>query len=394
MTRRPVVLLAAATLAAGDARAIEPGRTVINSSYGSLTVGTILQGLFEARFDAGDGYDTAYDAYANDHFDFIAQRARLILRGSLLTPYLTYMFQGDATLPEFLLDARIGFVIPEGEGTSTTISVGRFLPPFTLILPRPPSRLDAIEYPLYLFAYHDAGGVRQPFADPGTLGRQIGLLATQRIADIVTIDAGIFNGRRREPVHRPWEDDNDLKDVMARVAVRPVERLLLAVDWWLGLPASLDEAGNPFQVSTTDGTLENDTAQFLVLEAEWSPVRGLKLQGESAFSWQTTRSSAADGARTSASFSAFGAWFHAAYVFEGLLGPGSDVELAARYDYFDQDTDTGRNTWMRVTLGPHLFLERLHSQVRVNYSISLFDAPYDRWAEQRHEIAVQATVEI
>jgi hypothetical protein len=375
------VWAAVVLLAAAPASAAEPGQTIISSDYGSLTVAAILQGMFQARFDGSDidrqtapnphagTIDDYDDVYANNHYDFSLQRARIILKGNLLSPNLTYVFQGDATLAEFVLDARIGYVIPEGEGISTAFSVGRFLPPFSLILPRLVSRLDAISYPLYLFTPWAAGSAYQPFASTNTTGRQVGLLITQKLTPMFQLDVGVFNGFQRTPqTTAGWGDDNDYKDFFVRASTRPVDGLLLAVDYWLGFPASLDRAviddpttpanethaSAPFALSATDPTLQNEI----------------------------------DG---------IGAWVHVGYNFKDLLGAGADFELVARFDYFDPDIGVSDNGQMRVTFGPHFLLEGLHSQIRLNYMLNLqqtaLTAATD-FDDQRHEIWLQAVVEI
>jgi hypothetical protein len=417
------VFVALATLAAVPARAAEPGQTIISSDYGSLTVAAILQGLIQARFDGSnidrqtsgphfgtiDDYD---DVYANNHFDFSLQRARIILKGSLLSPNLTYVFQGDATLAEFVLDARVGYVIPEGEGISTTFSIGRFLPPFSLILPRLVSRLDAINYPLYLFTPWTAGSAFQPFASTNTTGRQVGLLVTQKLTSYFQLDMGVFNGFQRVVQTGGWADENDLKDFFVRASTKPIDGLMFAVDYWLGLPASLDRAvvddpttpanethaASPFALSATDPTLQNDTDHFFLFEAEFTMVEGLKLMGEFAYTHQTIRTADASLANPAeTTVDGVGGWFHAGYAFKDLLGAGADFELIARFDYFDPNIDVGDNTMMRFTFGPHFLLEGLHSQLRLNYMFNAMQTtltPSTDFDDQRHEIWLQAVVEI
>ena len=420
MIRWGLGVLLPAAIAAGPARAAEPGQTVISSDYGSLAVSAILQGWFAARFDGSyidrdaDGVvDDRDDAYANGHVDFTVDAARLVLKGNLLSPNLTYVFQGDAVVPGFLLDARMGFILPEDEGISTTISGGRFLPPFTLMLPRLSSRLETIRYPLYLFnTYGESAPARQPFAFPETIGRQVGLNVTQRLTPMFQIDVGVFNGFQHTLEAAGWADENDLKDLFARVQVQPVDDLLLAVDYWLGFPVSLDRAvdddpatpadethaASPFAVSATDPTWQNDTAHFLVVEAAFTAVDGLRVFGELAYSRQTLRTQDLGGgnpAETRAD--ALGGWLHVGWTFEGLFAAGIDLELVARFDMLDPDINTPDNQMMRVTFGPQLFLEGLHSQIRLNYLANLSQTsrtPAEDFDDVRHELLVQLTVEL
>jgi hypothetical protein len=407
-------------LAAAPAGAAEPGQTVISSDYGSLTISAILQGGLAVRFDGSEidrdadaVVDDRDDAYANDHVDFTVDAARLILKGNLLSPNLTYVFQGDAAHPGFLLDARMGFIVPEDEGISTTISGGRFLPSFTLMLPRLSSRLETVRYPLYLFStYGDSAPSMQPFAFPETIGRQVGLNITQRLTPMFQIDVGVFNGFQRTLEAAGWADENDLKDFFARVQVQPVDDLLLAVDYWLGFPVSLDRAvaddpstpldethaASPFAVSATDPTWQNDTAHFLVVEAALTAVDGLRVFGELAYSHQTLRTQDLSGGNPAETrVDALGGWVHVGWTFEGLFGAGMDLELVGRFDVLDPDIHTPDNQMMRVTFGPQFFLEGLHSQVRLNYLANLSQTPLtpgETFDDVRHELLVQLTVEL
>ena len=400
----------------------DPGQSIIKSDYGSLTVVAILQSLFGARFDASDLdrgrdgiVDDRDDAFRNDHYDFQLQRARIILKGNLISPNLTYVFQGDAVEPRFVLDARINFAIPEGEGISTTVSVGRFLPPFTLTLPRLVSRLDAINYPLYLFAAQ--GGSRQPFATGNSVGRQTGLLITQKLTNLFQLDLGVFNGYQRTADRNgpaTWADDNDLKDFLVRAAVKPLDGFLFAADFWAGFPNSLDAGvaddpatpGNerrdpaPFALSATDPTYQHDSAYLVAAEVELTLLDPLKIEGEFAYSHQTSRTRSADTppVDSETTVDGIGAWFHVAYLFKDLLGEGNDLEAMARFDYFDPDIDVGDNGQMRLTIGPQFFFEGIHSQLRLNYLLGMaqssLSAGDDSWDDQRHEIWLQAAVEI
>jgi hypothetical protein len=409
MKRSLVVLVAACgLLAATPASAVEPGQTVINSNYGSLTVAAIFQTLFGARFDGSDfdrnadgTVNDSDDFFLNNHYDFQLQRARIILKGNLLSPNLTYAFQGDATNPEFVLDAKMSYVIPEGEGISTAFTVGRTLPPFTLILPRLVSRLDAINYPLYLFQAQ--GGARQPFSPANNTGRMVGLFVTQKLTPVFQLDLGVFNGFQRNPdltrfTFSNFGDENDPKDFFVRAQVKPIDGLMFAADFWAGFPASVDSDGDFFPLTATDPTFENDSNYFAVFEAEFTMIEGLKIMGEFAYTHQTVRTlDTGTGTRSEAETDGIGGWFHAGYLFKDLLAAGADFEVVARFDYWDADMDNDDNDTMRLTIGPHFYLEGLHSQIRLNYLLNMSqnaattDTGFD---DMRHEIWLQAAVEI
>jgi hypothetical protein len=328
-------------------------------------------------------------------------------------PNLTYVFQGDAKLAEFLLDARLGFVIPEDDGISTTITGGRFLPPFTLILPRLVSRLETIFYPLYLFSTYGPGApALQPFAFPGTIGRHVGLNVTQRLTPMLQLDVGVYNGFQRTIEAGGWTDDNDLKDFFARVQVQPVVDLVFAVDYWLGFPVSLDRlvaddpttpaddthAPAPFALDATDPTWQNNTAHFLVVEASFTAVENLRVMGEFVYSRQTLRTQDFGGGNpTETDVDVLGGWLHVGWTFDDLFGAGADLELVARLDLLDPDIHRAGNQMMRVTVGPQFFLEGLHSQIRLNYLANLSQTtppPSKAFHDVRHELVVQLAVEI
>jgi hypothetical protein len=231
----------------------------------------------------------------------------------------------------------------------------------------------------------------------------VGLVLTQKLASMITIDVGVFNGFQREPVAAGWGDDNDLKDFMARLAVTPIDGLQFAGDFWAGFPVSLDAAEEPFPVAADDAAWQNDTALFGVFEFELTALDPFKAMGEFVASHQTTRTRAdPTSAQTETDTTGLGGWFHVSYTFKSLFGSGGHLEAMARFDYYDLDIDLADTTLMRVTVGPQFFLEGIHSQIRLNYILNLADPAVfgdpdeSRLTriEQGHEVWLQAAVEL
>ncbi|MBW2277904.1 MAG: hypothetical protein JRF63_10450 [Deltaproteobacteria bacterium] len=139
----------------------EPAIPLVDTSYGSLRLGVIVQAGFEFLPDATQGERNSFDLH----------RARLVLDGHLVSENLRYLFAGDATeglagkrrpgapggemAPDsptskvpFLLDAKIIWQVPT---VGATIALGRFVPAWGLTMRARPTRLGAIGYPLYVY---------------------------------------------------------------------------------------------------------------------------------------------------------------------------------------------------------------------------------------------------
>jgi hypothetical protein len=325
----------------------EPAIPLIDTGYGSLRLGLVLQA----------GYEFLPDARQGDRNSFDLHHARLILDGHLMSENLRYLFSGDATeglagdrrpgapggemdtdrynvdVP-FLLDAKLSWVIP---AIGTTISAGRFVPSWGILMQTRPSRLGAINYPLYLY-----GG-------EGAIGRfrNVGLDVQIRVIDFLAFEAGIFNGGRNS-----WGDDNDAKDVIAAILIEPVAGMQIRAASFFAFPRTIDAIRR-------DGTpIEHGTETHIqpVIEARYQDYGfDVMLGGAASFVERH-----ADDTRDD--FYSMGGMAHLGYT---LIGDW--FQLFARGELWDPNVGHRGDDQIRLTAGPQLFLEGIHSQIRINY---------------------------
>ena len=409
MKRIPIVLFALALSGPAFAADDPASKPAVQSSYGPMSVAAILQALAVGKFEVDLQKDgETVDVNANNHLGFSMQRARLILKGTLLDKRLSYMFQGDAVVSGFLLDTKIGYVVRKCDNATTTLYFGRYLPPFTLVLPRPASHLDAINYPIYLFGVFDRSngsalsGTKtsaglQPFASTAS-GRQVGLTLDQTYLGKWTVDLGLYNGWQRSPTAGTFADDNDWKDFLLHVAYSPRPDWIFAADGWLGFPESLSTAETPapFNVAGRTSLLEHDTVALGVLEAQ--VVKGpWKAEGELVASRQTVRTIDDADVRSSKTVVGQGGWLQGGRLFPDLIGKGRNLEGIVRLEWYRPDKDIVNSSDIgRLTVGAHAFLEGLHSQIRLNYLLNFkgVDGLGDFLPDRRSEIWLQLTSEV
>lgn len=358
----------------------------ISSNYASLTVGLILQTSFDAKFSNDEG----------DRYDFTFQRSRFIFKGHLIDENLKYAFQGDAfggfsgTTEEgvdvprpYMLDAKIMYTIPS---LDTTITVGRFLPNWGLVMPSLVSRLGAINYPLY-----DLGAT-------GYMGmwRQVGLNLGFDFGQ-VALDVGVFNG----PVNN-WTDDNDAKDVLVGVTYKPLKELNIRLSSMFGFPnhnMKGPDPDDPAETIVLDHWTDLEIKPNLEL---WYDDGSLTIMGGGAIRYYAynddTDPTALPGGKDS--YTSYGFFGHVGYK----IIP--EVELFARGEYFDYNlpgaaSQKDHDERTRITAGPQFYLEGIHSQIRVNYFLDLYEknAPTEtldeNWSDKAdHTVMVQFAVEI
>ncbi|MBW1873030.1 MAG: hypothetical protein JRJ19_13250, partial [Deltaproteobacteria bacterium] len=185
----------------------------VHTRYGSLA----LMGLFQTLFSSAMVND---NSAASETVGFTFQRARIILKGHLLTENLEYFFQGDAVnMASFALDMYVKY-----KYRGFSIRFGRFVPDFTYMLPRNKGDLAAVEHPIYLT--FGAFGV----------WRQIGAEMGYQVSDELELKFGVFNGLMYEPnfinpllvnmqmgvievggaTYNNYTDNNKAKDFMLR----------------------------------------------------------------------------------------------------------------------------------------------------------------------------------
>ncbi|MBN1945552.1 MAG: hypothetical protein JW797_07735 [Bradymonadales bacterium] len=363
----------------------QPVVPTVNLRYGSLN----LMGVFQSRMD----YRLVGDDFDNSTFSFGLQRARLILSGHVVTEGLQYFFQGDAAHPSgsWVLDAALSYVFTN----SLAIKVGRFVPDFSIMMPRNTADLGVIDYPLYLTAGNFV------------VWRQLGVQASMRPVPLFSFAVGAFNGMLVEPtatyriggvpsggrLYMPLltdvglggssnvADNNSLKDFLVRMSLHLSPAVTLGLHLWFGFPHAYTVA------QAADGS---DRLVF----ASWAGDRNtsdLVLQGGLSAEYRTSTMHVAgevmartvsfdqamptsvagltDTAERIDSLMSLGAWLHFGYLYDGWLEGVFRVDWLepAMEDIYDTDQV------IRVTVGPQFWLESgNHFRILVNYFTNLY----------------------
>ena len=388
----------------------------VSTQYGSITVLGVFQTLLDTRYQLTVNSDTKNK---DDRFDKITatlQRARIIFKGHVITENLTYFFQGDArNAMSFALDMTLGYKFWD---TGLSVRVGRFVPEFSYMMPRNTADLAAINYPLYQYV-----GLAGNF----DVWRQIGLDITyQPIAELKLI-VGVFNGMIADPykaeaskfymqmgdilmgntetaVSTPdgkgakmltannvsnISDNNRAKDVMLRVAYKPMKTLSIDFNAWLGFPANYGADGKLLRYTSgpdKNSLVPNDT---LIMGGPGVEYNDGTLHVVGEFMWRYLKHREGGVADQKA----IGAWAHAGYRFTKL------IEGILRFDWVKFDLDANES-WnrkssadyanmllMRVTAGPHFWLEEKHFRILVN----LFcDIPLEQMEKRQTNLGLQA----
>lgn len=171
---------------------------------------------------------SAYTQFQYSYWDtgansFLIRRARVTLAGEILKNIL-YKIQVDAVKSPLLLDAQVEFkIIPQA-----ILKVGQFKVPFSLENLTSSSDLDTINR-------SQAEEKLCPGRDIGSQGRDIGAVLTGKFTR-VEYTLGIFNGSGINKT-----DNNDMKDVAARVILSPLDALSCGASFYKGkYSSSLD----------------------------------------------------------------------------------------------------------------------------------------------------------
>jgi hypothetical protein len=171
-----------------------------------------LSGFIQTRWSEGPGKPNTLEI----------PRARLRLRGNL-TDKLGYYVQVDGAKSPILLDADLDYRYRP----YATLRIGQFKIPFSQESLFPDSGWLAIERSV-------VGSNLDPDRDNGSQGRDIGVQLSGTFSGwkrrpLVDYAVGLFNGAGINKT-----DDNNRKDVAARVAVHPVAGLTFTGDYFNG----------------------------------------------------------------------------------------------------------------------------------------------------------------
>jgi hypothetical protein len=161
--------------------------TEVKVGKGDLKIGGILQAGY-SHFEGNKGNDS-----------FSLKRVRFLFWGTIIPEKVKYFVQLEHAGTIDVLDFKAQFFYIK----NTEITVGRFLPNFTLYMPYSTARLEMINYPFTTTYY----GV----------WRQCGIQSTTQ-TEHVDFNIGIFNGG---DIPNNLSDNNNAKDFLFRADIKP-----------------------------------------------------------------------------------------------------------------------------------------------------------------------------
>jgi len=264
------------------------------------------------------GYiQTMYSSAEGSTDSFRIKRARLKLNGEILKN-LHYNLQIDAVKSPCLLDATVEFRF----SSLAHFFLGQFKVPFSLENLTSSSSLDII---------NRSQTVERlcPGRDIRASGRDIGLAVNGRFKNL-EYTLGIFNGSGINQ-----QDNNENKDIAARMVFFPFESLSLGISHYNGR-YDPGQGAEPFAKTRTG--------------LETSAVKGkFSLKGEIIFA-------------RDAEVSKTGWYLQGGYF---LAKP---VQTIIRYDFFDGDKDAEGDSISVLTLGLNYFFSK-KTKLQVNYEL-------------------------
>ncbi|OQX54659.1 MAG: hypothetical protein B5M53_05660 [Candidatus Cloacimonas sp. 4484_209] len=282
----------------------------INARYGTLRVGGIIQTTLTYNLDTLET-QTA----------FALRSSRLLFSGTVLSDRVKYFVQTEGTTSPYVLDTKVMLTnyIP-----LTTISIGRFLPNFTYYMPRSVAKLDLINYPLFVLNYG--------------MWRQIGIQTTTK-TDYVDFNLGVFNGYPQNN----WTEDNDGKDILVSGLLKPIDVLRIIGYGWFG---------NGILGDTLD-TVKNRYGGGVIFNKPLSEDMSVYVNVEYCIG--------SDEITSTYNISSAGYYLHLGFKVNPY------IELLARYDNYDPDTDNGGDATKWITGGINYNLDGDHVRFSLNY---------------------------
>ncbi len=262
------------------------------------------------------GYmQTMYSSAEDSTDSFRIKKARLKLNGEIFKN-LHYNLQIDAVKSPCLLDATVEFPF----SPLANLVFGQFKVPFSLENLTSSSSLDTI---------NRSQTVERlcPGRDIRSSGRDIGLAVNGKFKNL-EYTFGIFNGSGINQV-----DNNENKDISARVVFFPFESLSLGISHYNGRH-SPDEGAEPFAKTRTG----LETAAI---------IGRFSLKSEIIFARD------AEVNKTG--------WY-----LQGGFFPSKPIQTVIRYDFLDGDRDTGGDRIIVLTFGLNYFFSK-KTKLQVNY---------------------------
>lgn len=290
---------------------------------GTLKMGGILQAGYTFHLEDDEGYNS-----------FTLNRARFLFWGDIIPDKVKYFVQLDHKGNVSVLDYKARFFYI----SNTEITVGRFLPNFTLYMPYSTAKLEMINYPL----------TTQRFA----VWRQVGIQTTTK-TEYVDFNLGIFNGADQP---NNTSDNNDAKDFLLRANIKPpIEqaKVLFGGYAWIG-------SADPGFGLTEEGTVKrNRFGGFAKVDYKATEDVTVKFRGE--FLMASTEHLTFADMDSVACIDAQAFFAHVG------IQPTPKVEVLFRYDFHDPDTDTDDDGESWITAGVNYYLESINSMFYLNY---------------------------
>lgn len=242
---------------------------------------------------------------------FMLRRARLLFWGGIVPDKVKWFMQTEGVGQPYVVDVKLQlFYIP-----NTEIAVGRFLPNFTIYMPSSTAKLDLINYPLVTLR--------------NAMWRQCGIQSTTK-TEHVNFNIGIFNGY---PANN-WNDGDDSKDILLRADVKATKDITVGGYHWQGTMCDKNQDKDVDRVRT--GVLVKAKVEELTAAGEY--IMGKNDETDSA-----------------------GYYAQAGYKVK------PEVQLLARYDAFDPNTDADDDGTTWITVGGNYFIDGYNAMVSVNY---------------------------
>jgi hypothetical protein len=334
-------------LALSSVLAEESGITV---GKGTLKIGGILQAGYTYNLEDDMGNDS-----------FWLKRVRFLFWGTIIPDKVKYFVQLDHAGGVSALDYKAQFFYIE----KTEIAVGRFLPNFTLYMPYSTAKLELINYPMTTTKF--------------AVWRQCGLQVTTKPSEYVNFTGGIFNGG---DIPNNTSDNNDAKDFLLRADIMPpVDQVKLHFGGyaWLGYALPMYTYDDGSYLGTGTGSSALVTLTF--------PDETLKRNRFGGFGM-------ADYTKDEMTFRARGEFLMAttetltgmnfdedvcstdqiAYFGQASVQPHKQVEVLARYEAYDPDTDTDDDGISAVTGGVNYYMDGTNAMIYLNYIHNMFQA--------------------
>jgi hypothetical protein len=301
------------------------GAMEVKVGKGDLKIGGILQAGYTFNVEDSLGVDS-----------FWLKRARFLFWGTIVPDKVKYFVQLDHRGSISVLDVKAQFFYIE----KTEITVGRFLPNFTLYMPYSTAKLEMINYPYTTTKY--------------AVWRQCGIQSTTK-TEYVDFNLGIFNGGDQA---NNWSDNNDAKDFLVRADIKPpIEEATVRFGGyaWMGFappPTSWEDQDDTFKRNRFGGFAKADYTRDEVTVR----FRGEFLQAQDEYAVYATKD--ADEKET---------WDSQAFFGQASVQPVPQVEFLVRYDSHDPCTDEDDDGTSAFTGGVNYYIDGINAMFYLNY---------------------------